>query len=212
MDDFACLLRDQTPADAAALAPHRPCISLPLRPELLGEGGAVPSTLAQLELLRAAFDLTDTCFLFLQVIRKHDGSIEDFLILDANQAWCVSMQQEREAVLGQTMLAIFPQMECNGLLDLYVDAANNNSPLRLNDLVCQDHKQLNNNRGYDIQVHPTNGFVVVNWLDVTNRSDNAHGLVGIPHRAREHGDLCPSRTGRSVDATNDAGRYRLMER
>jgi diguanylate cyclase (GGDEF)-like protein/PAS domain S-box-containing protein len=183
IDDFACLLREQTHADVGALTdvaaptPLRPPISVPLRPEVLCEGGAVPSTFTQLELLRAAFDLTDVYFLVLQVMRQHDGTIEDFLILEANQAGCAYMQQEREAVVGQTILAIFPQMESNGLLDLYVDAANKNSPRRINDFVYQDHDLLKDNRCYDIQVLPTNGFLVVTWRDVTERSKTARSLA-----------------------------------
>jgi diguanylate cyclase (GGDEF)-like protein/PAS domain S-box-containing protein len=198
IDDFTCLLRDQTPADAPLRTPVRPPISVPLRPEVLCQGGAVPSTLTQLELLRAAFDLADVCFLVLQVMRQHDGTIDDFLILEANQAGCASMQQEREAVVGQSMLAIFPQMERNGLLDIYVEAANNSSPLRISDFVYQNHDGLKDNRCYAIQVLPTNGFLVVTWRDVTDRSDSHCSLVGgrraLPpaHRTqRGGGDAAP---------------------
>jgi hypothetical protein len=111
-------------------------------------------------------------------MRQHDGTIEDFLILEANQAVCASMQQEREAMAGQTMLAIFPQMESNGLLDIYVEAANNSSPLRINNFVYQDHDLLKDIRCYDIQVLPTNGFLVVTWRDVMDRSDNDCSLAG----------------------------------
>lgn len=172
LDAFALLLREQVnQTQPLAIAPHTPTV-VRFHGNAVSASAAVASTFTQLELLRAAFDITEDCFLLLQVIRQHDGTIEDFLILEVNQAGCADLRLEREGVVGQTMLAIFPQMESNGLFDRYADAANSNQSIRINDFACTDHDLFKDRRCYDIQVLPTHGFLVVTWTDVTQRSQS----------------------------------------
>ena len=168
LEAFGELLHDPAhrPPVSVPVAPIR---HVPLRHNQLGEGAVIPSTFEQLELLRTAFDVTDDYFLLLQSIQRHDGSISDFLIIELNQAGCAYMQQEREAIIGQTLLAIFPQMEHNGLLDLYVDAASRSCPLSIDDFTYRDYELFRDHRVYDIQVLPTRGYLVVTWRDVTDR-------------------------------------------
>lgn len=107
---------------------------------LIGVGSSVPSTFEQLDLLRMAFDTTDDYFLLLQLLFRHDGQVDDLLILEANQAACRYMRQEREAIVGQTLLTIFPQMQLNSLMDLCIDAAERNTPATINDFAYQNHE------------------------------------------------------------------------
>ncbi len=177
LDDFASLLRDQEQLSSSPPTMASTPITVPLPNATPRESDSVASTFTQLELLRAAFDSAEDCFLLLQVIRQHDGTIEDFLILEVNQAGCMYMQQDREGVVGQTMLSIFPQMESNGLFDLYVDASSNNKPISVNDFAYQEHDLFKDSRCYDIQALPTNGFLVVTWRDVTDRSQSMRSLA-----------------------------------
>lgn len=180
LDAFGALLR-QSQADGTMGRP--PVISLrshavPVQHGLQGTASqGIPSTFEQLNLLRSAFDITDDYFLLLQSICSHDGSIVDFLILEINQPGCAYLQQEREAIVGQTMLAVFPQMEDNGLLDLYIDAAMRNNPISINDFSYRDHDLFKDDRVYDIQILPTRGYLVVTWRDVTERNHAARSLA-----------------------------------
>lgn len=148
-----------------------------LQPNLQGNSTSVPSTFEQLELMRSAFDLTDDYFMLLQVIQGHEDAITDFLILEANQSACATMQQEREAIVGQTLLTIFPQMEQNGLLEIHIDAASRSTPTFINDFVYKDDTLIQDHRCYDIQILPTRGFLVVSWRDVTDRLQAARTLA-----------------------------------
>ena len=178
LPDFETLLLQQTPGndggDSERLA--TPTFT-PIHHHLIGEGATVPSTFEQLDLLRMAFDTADDYFLLLQVHLRHDGRVDDLLILEANQSACHYMRQEREAIVGQSMLSIFPQMQQNGLLDLFIDAAEHNAPTTISDFAYQNHELFKDNRCYDIQILPTKGFLVVSWRDVTERFRAARSLA-----------------------------------
>lgn len=176
--DFEALLHQaRSEADPAASPAVTPPTFTPVHHHRIGEGATVPSTFEQLDLLRMAFDTADDTFLLLQVHLRHDGHVDDLLILEANQSACRYMQQEREAIVGQSMLSIFPQMQHNGLLDLFIDAAENNTPSTITDFAYQNHDLFKDNRCYDIQILPTKGFLVVSWRDVTERFRAARSLA-----------------------------------
>lgn len=178
LEAFEQMLRthEQTLATSPDQQPTLPSYSVvQLKP--LGEGSSVPSTFEQLDLLRAAFDITDDYFLLLQVLYRHDGLVDDLLILEANRAACRYMRQEREAVVGQTLLTIFPQMQQNGLMDLCIDAAIRNTPTTISDFAYQKHEIYRDNRCYDIQILPIKGFLMLSWRDVTERSRAARSLA-----------------------------------
>lgn len=175
LDDFAALLRDPT------TRPLRPPTcdgrqSGPLHISPLGASQPTPNTYEQLELMRAAFDVTDNYLLLLQPIEGHDGGITDFLIIDINQAACGYMQQEREAIVGQSLLSIFPQMEHNGLLDLYIDAAGRSTPTRISEFAYTYHDLFQDSRSYDIEILPIKGYIICTWQDVTDRTQAARTL------------------------------------
>jgi predicted signal transduction protein with EAL and GGDEF domain len=97
LDDFEALLAAAPGADGETdgetVGPARePVNASPLRFDALGEGSGIPSTFEQLELLRMAFDVAEDPFLLLQVLQRLDGSMEDLLILEANQAACRAMR------------------------------------------------------------------------------------------------------------------------
>jgi diguanylate cyclase (GGDEF)-like protein/PAS domain S-box-containing protein len=136
-----------------------------------------PSTFEQLGLLRTAFDISDDFFMLMQPLQQHEGAIVDFLIIEVNKAACAYMSQEREAIVGQNLLSIFPQMEHNGLLATHIEAANCHTPTNINDFVYQGNDLLHESRSYDIQIIPTRGYLLVSWRDVTERSRAARSLA-----------------------------------
>lgn len=178
LTDFEALVRD-FPGQVGEQAHQRstPPTFTPMHHPLIGVGSSVPSTFEQLDLLRMAFDTTDDYFLLLQLLFRHDGQVDDLLILEANQAACRYMRQEREAIVGQTLLTIFPQMQLNSLMDLCIDAAERNTPATINDFAYQNHEIFKDSRCYDIQILPSKGFLVLSWRDVTERSRAARSLA-----------------------------------
>ncbi|WP_399217920.1 diguanylate cyclase domain-containing protein [Synechococcus sp. ATX 2A4] len=179
LDAFESLLRDpkaDSSLQSADDPPHTPKKSS-LNLNKQGELVSNPSTSEELELLRSAFDLSNDYFLLLQVIQGHQDTIMELLILEANQSACSYMQQEHHAVVGKTLLNVFPQMEHNGLLDIIVDAALRSTPTYVDDFVYEEHELFWDRRCYDIQIIPTRGFLVVSWRDVTDRSHTARTLA-----------------------------------
>lgn len=138
--------------------------------------GSRPSASDELELLRSAFDLSNHYFWLLQVIQGREDKIIELLILEANQSACSYMQQERHAVVGKTLLNVFPQMEHNGLLDIIIDAAMRSTPTYVDDFVYEQNNLFQDRRCYDIQIIPIRGFLVVSWRDVTDRSQASRTL------------------------------------
>jgi diguanylate cyclase (GGDEF)-like protein/PAS domain S-box-containing protein len=182
LDDFEALLAAAPGADGETdgetVGPARePVNASPLRFDALGEGSGIPSTFEQLELLRTAFDVAEDPFLLLQVLQRLDGSMEDLLILEANQAACRAMRQDREGIVGQTLLTILPQMKQNGLMDLFLDAASAHVPVSITDFVYKNHEIFNDDRCFDIQILPTKDVLVTTWRDVTERSRAARSLA-----------------------------------
>ncbi len=177
LDAFETLLRDRLTSPKSGDDTGRWQSQVSLQPNRQGNSTSVPSTFEQLELLRSAFDLADDYFMLLQVIQGDEDSITDFLILEANQSACATMQQEREAIVGKTLLTIFPQMEQNGLLEIHIDAASRSTPTFINDFVYKDDTLIQVHRCYDIQILPTRGFLVVSWRDVTDRLRAARTLA-----------------------------------
>jgi len=177
LDAFETLLRDRLTSPKSGDDTGRWQSQVSLQTKRQGNSTSVPSTFEQLELLRSAFDLADDYFMLLQVIQGDEDSITDFLILEANQSACATMQQEREAIVGQTLLTIFPQMEQNGLLEIHIDAASRSTPTFINDFVYKDDTLIQAHRCYDIQILPTRGFLVVSWRDVTDRLRAARTLA-----------------------------------
>ena len=135
-------------------------------------GSRAPSTSAQLRLLRTALDLGQDEFLLLQAERGLRGEVEDFLILDANQAACDYMHQERDAVVGQMLLAIFPRVKESGLFQIYVDTLQRGASLTLEGYAYVDHDLFDDDRVYDITISPVQDFLVLTWHDVTGRSQS----------------------------------------
>ncbi|MCP9933040.1 diguanylate cyclase [Cyanobium sp. Candia 9D4] len=142
-------------------------------------GAHLPGTFEQLALLRTAVDASRDFFLLLQSVHGHDGSIEDFRVLDVNRAVCSHLQQDREAILGQTLLAISPSMVQNGLMELYGDAAMRNVPTAVSGFAADDGPTATGRRLFDIEITPDRGILAVTWRDVTEQDHAARSLADV---------------------------------
>ena len=178
LDAFEALLLDHAEGDGPARPPlpNPPPSHVPLHHHLRSHTLA-PSTFEQLELLRAAIDSSQDNFLLMRSVDGPDGAVVDYLILEANQAACSYMQQEREAIVGQMLLGIFPQMQSNGLFDIFSDASTRGIPVAVDDFVYANHELLKDDRVFDVQLNPSREFLSVNWRDVTERHQAARSLA-----------------------------------
>ncbi len=146
---------------------------------LPADGAHLPGTFEQLKLLRTAMDASRDFFLLLQSVHRHDGSIEDFRVLDVNGAVCSYLQQEREAILGQTLMAISPSMGQQGLVELYADAAVRNLPTAVSGFATTDGVTATGRRLFDIEITPERGILAVTWRDVTAQDQAARSLADV---------------------------------
>lgn len=136
-----------------------------------------PSITAQLRLLRTALDQGQDEFLLLRAERGVNGAVEDFLILDANQPACEYLHQERHAVVGQMLLAIFPQVKVNGLFQIYLEALQRGKTIVLENYAYADHDVFQEDRVYDITISPVQDCLVLSWRDVTGRSQSSRNFA-----------------------------------
>ncbi len=137
----------------------------------------VPNTFEQLKLLRTAVDASGDSFLLLQTLYGHDGSVEDFQILDANKAACSFLAQEGDALLGQMLLAVAPQVGQNGLMEIIAEAAMRNAPTAVNGFVARQNDPAMERRFFDIEITPDRGILAVSCRDVTEQSQAARNLA-----------------------------------
>ena len=129
----------------------------------------VPSPLEQMELLRGAIEISQSCYMLLRAELGVDGSVIDFQIIDLNQAACDYFQQSKESFVGQLFLATFPNATSSGLLEIYANAVLTNTPVSLEGFSYPSHDLFKDERVYDISAYPLRGFLVVDWRDNTVR-------------------------------------------
>lgn len=172
MEAFETLLRQGGEADIRVAPIRLEPVSESAGRRHVTSVGRTPSTTAQLRLLRTALDMGQDEFLLLRAERGLHGVTEDFLILDANQAACNAMHQERDAVVGQMLLAIFPEVKASGLFQIYLDTLQRGSPTILENFASGSHDLFGEDRVYDITISPVQDCLVLSWRDVTGRSRN----------------------------------------
>lgn len=177
---FAALLLNP---DAPVIPPQERWTSAPRGSEapstLSVDGSHLPGTFEQLKLLRTTVDASRDFFLLLQSVHRHDGGIEDFRVLDVNRALCSYLQQDREAILGQTLLSISPSMGQTGLIELYMDAAMRNVPTAVSGFAATDGATATGRRLFDIEITPERGILAVTWRDVTEQDRAARSLADV---------------------------------
>ena len=179
LEGFEQWLRDRAESLDGLMPPPlrtlRP--SVPLQSSTMAQG-RMPSAGEQLEVLHTAMDISQEAYMLMRSVSgAADGGIVDFLILDLNPAACRYLQQERDAFIGQMLLAIFPNVQGSGLLDVWISVITTGNPTMLEDFVYPNHELFKDDRIYDINACPVNDFLVITWRDVTERSQVSRSLA-----------------------------------
>jgi diguanylate cyclase (GGDEF)-like protein/PAS domain S-box-containing protein len=177
LDAFEALLHEQEPrGDQPQLRLRSAPAPTAAHPSPHPDRFGTPSPMEQLRLLRAAVDSGSDSFLLLQSVHGHDGSIEDFQILDANPAACTFLAHDRDSLIGQMLLTVAPQVRPSGWLDLYVDAAMRTIPTVVQGVAFLQEDQPSG-LFHAIEITPDRGTLAVRWRDVTEQVSAARSLA-----------------------------------
>jgi len=126
------------------------------------------------ELRRALFETAIDPHVFVEPIHDDSGSIVDLVYMDANDAACTALHLDREALLGHTMLELFPNA-ADGLFSTYVAALTNGASFSIDDY-RDPADAIGVGRRYDIRAVPVAGGLSFAWSDVTTRFEQAERL------------------------------------
>jgi len=154
---------------ALALERQLEPVAMPLR------SGA--SSFEQLEVLRHSLDVSPDAYFLLQASYGAMGAILDFVVLEANQAACHQLQQERETVIGQRISTLLPNLQGSGLLDQCLECMRSGAALELNDFAYGQHENSEDLRVYDLRGYASGNLLTLTWRDVTSRSRSVRSLA-----------------------------------
>ena len=119
----------------------------------------------------------------LMAIRDSQGTIIDFLYVDANDAACEYNQISRNALVGASLMELLPGHRGTGLFAQYCHTVNSGEPLILDDYVYP-HEILAEPRRYDIRAVKVGDALSFTWRDVTERSEATEQLALSERRFR----------------------------
>ena len=95
-----------------------------------------------------------------------DGRITDFTYEHVNQAFCELVAEDRDTLLGNTLLTLYPSHADLGLFDAYVDVATTGVPFTA-ELPWFEERNV---QGYlEATVSPFNGGIIATARDITGR-------------------------------------------
>jgi len=180
LDAFRELL--QTPGSSTDSAPSVLGAGTILALEQSLEPAAMPlrsgaSSFEQLEVLRHSLDVSPDAYFLLQASYGAMGAILDFLVLEANQAACHYLQQERETVIGQRISTLLPNLQGSGLMDQCIECLRSGAALELNDFAYGQHGAEEEVRVYDLRGYASGNLLTLTWRDVTSRSHSVRSLA-----------------------------------
>ncbi len=121
--------------------------------------------------LRATLDTLFDPHVLLQAVRDPDGTVIDFLHLEANEAACVFNGASREQLVGATLLDWAPdQVACNRvLIEMFSQVVNTGVPLVLEDWEFPQRNEWEPARRFDVRAVKVDDCVSNSWRDVTDR-------------------------------------------
>lgn len=164
-------------------------------------------------LLRGVLDTMQDPWVLLDPVREPStGRIVDFVYADANTAACVANGVPREDLLGQRVLALYPEHEPRGLIEAYANVIISGRPLAVDDDPFPDHNDRRRIRRFDNRAVRIGDQLSLTWRDVTDRYERRQrltrqalhdDLTGLPNRARLRERLASvfsraPRTGQSI--------------
>lgn len=133
--------------------------------------------------LRATLDSLLDPHAVLQARRDPDGTIVDFVYVEANEAACRYNLLSREQLLGRTLLELLPAHSSTGLLDQYIQVVETGQPLLLDDIVYP-HEIHGEERHFDIRAVPMGDVLSYTWRDVSERVEAARLLAASEEQFR----------------------------
>ena len=159
------------------------------------------------EQLRGVIDSQLDPWVLLNAVRDDDGAIVDFRYVDANSAACASNKLARDALLGSTLLGLFPEHATSGLLEKYAAVVTTGQPLALDDFPFHSPGRDGRpeTRFFDNRASRVDDGISFTWRDVTARvrqrqrlSERAFRdpLTGLANRARLEETLTRARDRR----------------
>ncbi|HET7899683.1 MAG TPA: EAL domain-containing protein [Candidatus Nanopelagicales bacterium] len=139
--------------------------------------------------LQATLDSLMDPVALLEVVRDRDGRAVDLRYVDANDAAIAYNRSTREAMIGATMLDLFPNLRDEGPLEAYLHCAETGEPAVFDDYAFSN-RMLGEERRYDLRATQTPDGIALTWRDVTERYRTARRLADDERRYRlvaEHG-------------------------
>jgi len=118
--------------------------------------------------LHATLDSLIDPHVMLEAVRDDQGRVIDFLYTDANEAACRYNKLDRAHLVGRCLLELLPGHTSTGLLEMYRQALESDTPLVLNDFVYP-HELYAEERRYDIRAIRVGDALSFTWRDVTDR-------------------------------------------
>ena len=122
-------------------------------------------------------------YLTLHPLRNGDGSVVDFVILDANAPACADLGLQREQLLGAGLLERLPDHAEAGLLERYVRVVETGEPLALNDFSLR-HGPRREPHILDIRVVRVGDGLSCTWRDGRERYEAVRRLAESEERYR----------------------------
>jgi len=120
------------------------------------------------ERYRAALDAELDAHVFLEAVRADDGSIEDFVYIDANRQACEYVRRTMDDLIGSRMLVAYPGQRTAGLFDRYVDLVETGRPLVLDEV--EIHSEIADaTRWFDFRGVKVGDGLSLTWRDVSER-------------------------------------------
>lgn len=141
--------------------------------------------------LRAVMDAMVDPQLLSEPIRAADGTIEDFIIEDANVEACAYLGATLEQLTGRTLKAVLPELLHSGLFQQYAAVSETGNPALLDD-VTHFNERLAMERSFDIRCTQVQGDQInLTWRDITERQQDRQRLADSEEQLRAIMDAAP---------------------
>ena len=150
------------------------------------------------DLLRATLDAMFDPQALVEVITTPTGET-DLVLRDVNRAFCDYIDQQRPDLVGQSLVALFPNVVGAGLMERYLECAETGVPVVLDD-VAYFTEFLNEPRRFDIRAAQVDvGLISLVVRDTTARFEAAQRLADSEEKYR----LLAENTGDLVTHVRD---------
>lgn len=152
--------------------------------DIVADLGYGLSRLADESRLRATVDSFMDPHVMLRPVRRGDGTIADFLIIDANQAACQVSDTTHDELPGLRLLDLLPGLHESGLFDRLVTTLETGFPLRLDGSRYHGDSRWGGGRYFDQRAVRIGSDLSYTWRDVTAGNQAAESLHDSEKRFR----------------------------